>query len=636
MGGAVGEGVGGRAGTKRPSLSQPDPGPSPSKRPQESSFGRECGGVPQGKSPVINGTGRTWELNRDRERDPGRRSGLWDDAETTGKGEKGAAGGGRRRNAEGGDRTRRRTSKYEEAKEINIPIVLEATEDASEVSRPPFVGPRDVRGSVGGGAGGGGLVPSNKPRPDLAASHRRPAQPDKPAASVNGPLDMTVNDKENVKPPEDREWTYSGLFRRGADDSKEARDTTRASGVSESGKHKENASPWRANLTSPLERSKAATDARLDASSRLPTAPTDGDALRDTHAPLWKPRSATATPATTATGHNIDATPRKPQTPSKPNLPFFKPVRVEVTEAEEGDRGAGELKGKIRNEEEKEKETLEEVKMRNNAGHERKHLKLDNFLPVPKTDEARCKSPLGGREVKVERRQSDMEGDVFKDCWQNFSTTLQEVLSRLQELSAELGQGKAGKSNPSTASSSAATTCPATPVEPPTPPPKVPAPSRSFKGTTTPRPGPPHDGRAPPAATTPPPLPTPDSTPTTMTACPLPSATPPPAPAGLPQTAAARGDAATQQGARRLAAAHRPHPRAPPAAARLAAVRRPPRRAPPAAARHPPPGALAAAGRRRPEPRPSTRRCSTVCGTPACATTARLFASPRRRTATRW
>ena len=49
-------------------------------------------------------------------------------------------------------------------------------------------------------------------------------------------------------------------------------------------------------------------------------------------------------------------------------------------------------------------------------------------------------SPPLGTEIKVERKQSLMEDDMFKDCWKDYSNTLQDVLSRLQELSSELGQ----------------------------------------------------------------------------------------------------------------------------------------------------------------------------------------------------
>ncbi|KAF2345967.1 Alpha crystallin/Hsp20 domain, partial [Trinorchestia longiramus] len=49
-------------------------------------------------------------------------------------------------------------------------------------------------------------------------------------------------------------------------------------------------------------------------------------------------------------------------------------------------------------------------------------------------------SPPLEKEVRVERRQSYMEDDLFKDCWRDYSNTLQDVLSRLQELSSELGQ----------------------------------------------------------------------------------------------------------------------------------------------------------------------------------------------------
>ena len=60
-------------------------------------------------------------------------------------------------------------------------------------------------------------------------------------------------------------------------------------------------------------------------------------------------------------------------------------------------------------------------------------------------DASKKKSPLhspGSKEIKVEKRQSLQENDMFKDCWKDFSSTLQDVLSRLQELSSELGQSK--------------------------------------------------------------------------------------------------------------------------------------------------------------------------------------------------
>lgn len=232
--GSGGGGGGGRIGTKRPSLSQPDPGPSPSKRSQDDPFARDRNGVNQGRqetrgAPMVNGAGHSWGLDRGRDRDQpsSRRSGLLNDSDTAG-------GSRRRRNLEEEEeqhRSRRRTSKYEEAKEINIPIVLEDPEDGSageevqEVSRPAFLRPRDVSEGVGSGndtgRGGGltsGLTSSNRPHStDLGALYRRPAQPDKPAASVNGAVDVSVNGKENVKPSEDKEWTYSGLYKRDAD-----------------------------------------------------------------------------------------------------------------------------------------------------------------------------------------------------------------------------------------------------------------------------------------------------------------------------------------------------------------------------------------------------------------------------------
>ena len=84
--------------------------------------------------------------------------------------------------------------------------------------------------------------------------------------------------------------------------------------------------------------------------------------------------------------------------------------------------------------ERKKKDSKEVRKSRDSSANKRKSL-----------DTPKKKSPLhspGSREIRVEKRQSLQEDDMFKDCWKDFSSTLQDVLSRLQELSSELGQSK--------------------------------------------------------------------------------------------------------------------------------------------------------------------------------------------------
>ena len=63
-----------------------------------------------------------------------------------------------------------------------------------------------------------------------------------------------------------------------------------------------------------------------------------------------------------------------------------------------------------------------------------------NLKPKRKNGQISPPSHPFGKEVKVEHRQSLMEDDMFKNCWCDYSNTLQDVLSRLQELSTELGQ----------------------------------------------------------------------------------------------------------------------------------------------------------------------------------------------------
>ena len=69
------------------------------------------------------------------------------------------------------------------------------------------------------------------------------------------------------------------------------------------------------------------------------------------------------------------------------------------------------------------------------------------------TKSAETQSPTsltpGGKYVPVQKRQSLMEEDMFKDCWNDFSNTLQDILNRLQELSSELGYSKLLKSKTS-------------------------------------------------------------------------------------------------------------------------------------------------------------------------------------------
>lgn len=74
-----------------------------------------------------------------------------------------------------------------------------------------------------------------------------------------------------------------------------------------------------------------------------------------------------------------------------------------------------------------------------------------NTLDAPKLSTRRSSSPIspGSRLVKVEEDSSLKEDCIFKDCWSDFSNTLQDVLARLQELSSELGQSKILATTPS-------------------------------------------------------------------------------------------------------------------------------------------------------------------------------------------
>ncbi|CAL4063902.1 unnamed protein product [Meganyctiphanes norvegica] len=59
-----------------------------------------------------------------------------------------------------------------------------------------------------------------------------------------------------------------------------------------------------------------------------------------------------------------------------------------------------------------------------------------------KQDLSTNESPKIGRVIPIEKKQEHQEEDMFKDCWKNFSSTLQDVLARLQELSSDLGESR--------------------------------------------------------------------------------------------------------------------------------------------------------------------------------------------------
>ncbi|XP_071521247.1 uncharacterized protein [Panulirus ornatus] len=439
----------GRSGTKRHSASQPDPGPSPSKRPQDHAADANTTHTPRGAGTSArrqvfgSDDGKREERSRDDDRHrreeaqrgqdrtskrgsdvTARRSGnKGDDDDDVGR--KGYADGSarqvdedeadgdkenfnvnRRRSrdtsdedpeAKAGQRSRRRISKYEEAKEINIPIRLERSADPNAIVQPTK---------------GVGTTPQSEDNDEPSPGIRQGPDkvPPSPTTRVNvengtsdasvkagdakapkeAPKIHVVSEKENIKPSEDeRGWTYSGLYHnKSRPDAKEKEshgNKTKPTGSQESEPIKK-VSP---GVRSSAEKRQVVPEVRVPPGGPLAPA---ADGKHDNHLAQSK-----AGPKDRVQG-----------------------------------RGGGDEK--------RDAKAKNTDAVRDETAGQKDYLR--NTSQESGSPEGRSKSPFGGREVKVEKKQSDMEGDMFKDCWQNFSSTLQEVLARLQELSAELGHAK--------------------------------------------------------------------------------------------------------------------------------------------------------------------------------------------------
>lgn len=64
----------------------------------------------------------------------------------------------------------------------------------------------------------------------------------------------------------------------------------------------------------------------------------------------------------------------------------------------------------------------------------------DIHAPKKSTGQTSPPSPMLEKAVKVEQDSCLLEDDLFQHCWREYSNTLQDVLSRLHELSTELGK----------------------------------------------------------------------------------------------------------------------------------------------------------------------------------------------------
>ncbi|XP_045618533.1 serine/arginine repetitive matrix protein 2 isoform X2 [Procambarus clarkii] len=432
------EAEGGRSGTKRHSVTQPDPGPTPSKRPQDpytqghqhsASRDRSTSGRRHtfGESPSA-------ERNRDeglrtKETTTRRRVNDTDDdldhrrksypEGATPRSTSIDAGGSRRRNRDiaedpedkGCHRSRRRTSKYEEATEINIPIRLERVDDAETVAELPatkaFQGLATARPSIHKDA----AIRSQEQESvgERPVVHQN-TESKTPKTSGNTSCDFTsakdrpnnnnFRDKENIKPSEViTPWTYSNIY------------VKQSEGGGEGSELRTNDPKLNVNKEQASQRKYPKRQEEVEVVTPDDTVPAS--------AQINKP---------------LQHKPDKDGTRESFKHPDILPKQNKAEESQ------------------------------------KKTPDHNNYLRNSSQDspQSRDKSPIVGREVKVEQKQSDMEGDMFKDCWQNFSSTLQEVLARLQELSSELGQSKpATKTSPSSSAESSANSSRQTPHDTP-------------------------------------------------------------------------------------------------------------------------------------------------------------------------
>ncbi|XP_068223556.1 LOW QUALITY PROTEIN: serine/arginine repetitive matrix protein 2-like [Palaemon carinicauda] len=316
-------------------------------------------------------------------------------------------------------RTRRRTSKYEEAKEFHIPIRFEdPSRDSDSVlpysssspSRTSTLDRDAVSSSVGRGASAACTEQSESPKvpsrntkdteggipysSSLISKMNRDkrAASDKVETSHSSPKDTSnirknlMNEKENIKPSKgDTPWVYSKCYQSESSKDNEKQPLT--------------AKKEPATATKPSDERKryyfgdmsVAASNDTDVEVRL-TSP-EGTSISKTE---QEPKYKKQTENSKSDAHNIQKTHES---------------------------------NSLNKDADSEKESNSSVK---------DYLRTESQESADSVEYGR-KSPLEGREVTVEKKQSDMEGDMFKDCWQNFSSTLQEVLSRLQELSSELG-----------------------------------------------------------------------------------------------------------------------------------------------------------------------------------------------------
>ncbi|XP_042222041.1 serine-rich adhesin for platelets-like [Homarus americanus] len=471
-----GAGGGGRSGTKRHSATQPDPGPSPRKRPQDhhdpkdtdkrttqtprersTSRRRHAFGMSENKdgergrdNERQNRREREEETERSRERTSRRGSDIFmrggcnrDEEEghrrrsyldstprgvnqETDYGDKDNVSSNRRRSRDivedetedkHGQRNRRRTSKYEDVKEINIPIRLENSGDAETVEQYPAAGDINTT-TTHTGSTSASLSKNKIDSPPVTQSrdrdntqHRPTVRQkveneasiasDKPHISSTISKDKSnihkVSEKENIKPCEEGSpWTYSNLYVNNSQTKEKGRESQTNATKATRGKEADATKKYHFG-----NKSQGEPEVRVVAPPETPATALDAN----THKQQLKQKDAKGDAKESVKYHDV------------------------CVQKDKADKRQDDSEGN------------------NNY--------LRNSSQDSESPESGSKSPCGGREVKVEKKQSDMEGDMFKDCWQNFSSTLQEVLARLQELSSELGHSKpqSKTSSPSTASS---------------------------------------------------------------------------------------------------------------------------------------------------------------------------------------
>ncbi|KAK3891011.1 hypothetical protein Pcinc_005063 [Petrolisthes cinctipes] len=406
-----------------------------------------------------------------------------------------------------GQRSRRRTSKYEEAKEIHIPICIESDGSTNKI-QPVSSRPEDIEDS---------RTTKAPQEPSNASQYYRAKMDDGKSKPLNASAppskDSFVNnahEKENIKPASDKpKWTYSRVYE---DNKGEATDTQKPveqgcktnassgkmSDLGGGGKHSEPevklTTPEGKSITHGLAETLPHSKPTTYSTGMKPCVVSEAEGLTNGEAAMQ------GTPITAASGRKpqkagLEKNKHDDHQPSNKSKSFYsnrpdfsrgqpkpdksKPESNKIPEHSTRSRPEFERRWP---ESDKKEVTSDRSKPRQDGAKDQKKIplseqndnkpqenntntrgpdllpgqtgpqKTDNtsqqhnhkdYLTKPSTSpESRPRSPFGGVEVKVEKRQSDMEGDMFKDCWQNFSSTLQDVLSRLQELSAELSHAK--------------------------------------------------------------------------------------------------------------------------------------------------------------------------------------------------